>query len=317
MTRFILQRLAETLIVLLVMSFVIYGLIGLMPGDPIDLMLTADPKLTAADVARLKALQGLDQPLLDRYVHWLSAAVQGDFGYSRLQSLPVWQVVTPRLWNTILLMGLSLIIALAIAIPAGVTAAAKPGSLADNIINLSAFAGMSVPLFWLAILMIMLFSVELRILPASGTATVGIHSLADRALYLVMPVLSLTLVTVGTQLRYVRSAMTEALRQDFIRTAQAKGVSRRRLLYGHALRNAMIPFVTVLALDFGTLLSGALIVEQIFAYLGMGKTIFDAIMGNDYNLAMVSLLLSTAVVLLSNLAADLAYAWLDPRISYR
>lgn len=317
MTRFILQRLAETLIVLLVMSFVIYGLIGLMPGDPIDLMLTADPKLTAADVARLKALQGLDQPLLDRYVHWLSAALQGDFGYSRLQSLPVWQVVTPRLWNTILLMGLSLIIALAIAIPAGVTAAAKPGSLADNIINLSAFAGMSVPLFWLAILMIMLFSVELRILPASGTATVGIHSLVDRALYLVMPVLSLTLVTVGTQLRYVRSAMTEALRQDFIRTAQAKGVSRRRLLYGHALRNAMIPFVTVLALDFGTLLSGALIVEQIFAYLGMGKTIFDAIMGNDYNLAMVSLLLSTAVVLLSNLAADLAYAWLDPRISYR
>jgi len=316
-TRFILQRLAETLIVLLLMSFVIYGLIGLMPGDPIDLMLTADPKLTTADVARLKALQGLDQPLVDRYVHWLSAALQGDFGYSRLQSLPVWQVVVPRLWNTILLMGLSLIIALVIAIPAGVQAAARPGSLVDNIINLSAFAGMSVPLFWLAILMIMLFSVDLRVLPASGTATVGVDSLSDRALYLIMPVLSLTLVTVGTQLRYVRSAMTEALRQDFIRTAQAKGVSHRRLLYGHALRNAMIPFSTILALDFGTLFSGALIVEQIFAYLGMGKTIYDAVMGNDYNLAMVSLLLSTAIVLLSNLAADLAYAWLDPRITYR
>jgi peptide/nickel transport system permease protein len=316
-TRFILQRLAETLIVLLVMSFVIYGLMGLMPGDPIDLMLTADPKLTAADVARLKALQGLDQPLIDRYVHWLSAALQGDFGYSRLQSLPVWQVVMPRLWNTVLLMGLSLVIALAIAIPAGVQAAARPGSLTDNVINLSAFAGMSVPLFWLAILMLMLFSVHLRILPASGTSTVGVDSIADRARYLIMPVLSLTLVTVGTHLRYIRSAMTEALRQDFIRTAQAKGVSRRRLLYGHALRNAMIPFVTVLALDFGTLFSGALIVEQIFAYLGMGKTIYDAVAGNDFNLAMVSLLLSTAVVLLSNLAADLAYAWLDPRITYR
>ena len=317
MTRFILQRLGETLIVLLLMSFVIYGLIGLMPGDPIDLMLTADPKLTAADVARLKALQGLDQPLIDRYLHWLAAAIQGDFGYSRLQSLPVWQVLTPRLWNTVLLMGISLVIALAIAIPAGVQAAARPGSLADNIINLSAFAGMSVPLFWLAILLIMLFSVYLRVLPASGTATVGVHSLADRALYLVMPVLSLTLVTVGTQLRYVRSAMTEVLRQDFIRTAHAKGVSQRRLLYSHALRNAMIPFITILALDFGTLFSGALIVEQIFAYLGMGKTIYDAVMGNDFNLAMVSLLLSTAVVLLSNLAADLAYAWLDPRITYR
>ena len=317
MTRFILQRLAETLIVLLLMSFVIYGLIGLMPGDPIDLMLTADPKLTTADVARLKALQGLDQPLLDRYVHWLSAALQGDFGYSRSQSLPVWQVVIPRLGNTILLMGVSLVIALAIAIPAGVQAAARPGSLTDTVINLSAFAGMSVPLFWLAILMLMLFSVQLRILPASGTFTVGVDSFADRALYLVMPVLTLTLVTIGTHLRYIRSAMTEALRQDFIRTAQAKGVSRRRLLYGHALRNAMIPFVTVLALDFGTLFSGALIVEQIFAYLGMGKTIYDAVVGNDYNLAMVSLLLSTAVVLLSNLAADLAYARLDPRITYR
>ncbi len=317
MTRFILQRLGETLIVLLVMSFVIYGLIGLMPGDPIDLMLTADPKLTAADVARLKALQGLDQPLLQRYLAWLSAALQGDFGYSRLQSMPVWQVLAPRLWNTVLLMGLSLVIALAVAIPAGVQAAARPGSLADNIINLAAFAGMSMPLFWLPILLIMLFSVELRILPASGTATFGLHSLADRALYLIMPVLSLTLVTIGTQLRYVRSAMTEVLRQDFIRTAHAKGVSHRRMLYGHALRNAMIPFITILALDFGTLFSGALIVEQIFAYLGMGKTIYDAVMGNDFNLAMVSLLLSTAIVLLSNLAADLAYAWLDPRITYR
>src|SRR5262249_6573267 len=159
MTRFILQRLAETLIVLLVMSFLIYGLIGLMPGDPIDLMLTADPKLTTGDIARLNALQGLDQPLIDRYLAWLSAALHGDFGYSRLQSLPVWRVLAPRLWNTVLLMGLSLAIALVVAIPAGVRAAARPGSLADNIINVSAFAGMSVPLFWLALLLIMLFSV--------------------------------------------------------------------------------------------------------------------------------------------------------------
>ena len=318
MTRFLLQRLAETLAVLLVMSFVIYGLIGLMPGDPIDLMLTADPKLTPADVARLKALQGLDQPLLKRYVIWLGNALQGDFGYSRLQALPVWQVVVPRLWNTVLLMGISLAIALAIAIPAGVWAAARPGSLPDGLINLLAFAGISVPIFWLAILLIILFAVVLRILPASGTATFGGGGgLADSAKYLVLPVLTLTIVTVGGQLRYVRSAMIEVLRQDFIRTARAKGVSRRRLFYSHALRNAMIPFITILALDFGTLFSGALITEQMFAYLGMGKTIFDAIMGNDYNLALVSLLLGTAVVLLSNLLADLAYAWVDPRISYR
>jgi peptide/nickel transport system permease protein len=317
MTRFLCQRLVETVVVLLVMSFVIYGLIGLMPGDPIDLMLSADPKLAPADVARLKALQGLDQPLLSRYLAWLGAALQGDFGYSRLQALPVWEVLMPRLGNTLLLMGISLAIALAIAIPAGVWAAARPGSLPDNAINLLAFAGISMPLFWLAILLIILFAVILRILPASGTATVGVDSFADRAIYLVLPVLTLTLVTVGTQLRYVRAAMIEVLRQDFIRTARAKGVSRRRLLYGHALRNAMIPLVTILALDFGTLFSGALITEQMFAYLGMGKTIYDAIMGNDYNLALVSLLLGTAVVLLSNLAADIAYAGIDPRVTYR
>jgi peptide/nickel transport system permease protein len=316
-TRFLLQRLAETFVVLLAMSFVIYGLIGLMPGDPIDLMLTADPKLTPADVARLKALQGLDQPLLNRYVAWLGNALQGDFGYSRLQALPVWQVVVPRLWNTVLLLGISLAIALAIAIPAGVWAAARPGSLPDGIINLLAFAGISVPIFWLAILLIILFAVVLRVLPASGTATFGAGGLADSAKYLVLPVLTLTIVTVGSQLRYVRSAMIEVLRQDFIRTARAKGVPRRSLYYRHALRNALIPFITILALDFGTLFSGALITELMFAYLGMGKTIFDAIMGNDYNLALVSLLLGTAVVLLSNLLADLAYAWVDPRISYQ
>jgi len=317
MTRFVLQRLAETLAVLLIMSFVIYGLIGLMPGDPLDLMLTADPKLTPEDVARLKALQGLDRPIAERYLAWLGAALQGDLGYSRLQSLPVFEVVLPRLGNTLLLEGISLVAALAIAIPAGMWAGARPRSLADQAINLFAFAGISVPPFWLAILVIILFAVSLGLLPASGTATAGDGGLVDRARHLILPVLTLTLVTVGGQLRFVRAAMIEVLRQDFIRTARAKGVSELQLLYGHALRNAMIPFVTILALEFGTLFSGALIVEVIFAYLGMGKTIYDAIMGNDYNLAMASLLLATAVVLLSNLAADLAYAGLDPRISYR
>src|SRR5215468_2674120 len=317
MSRFIARRLVETLVVLLVMSICIYGLIGLMPGDPIDLMLTADPKLTAADVARLKALYGLNQPLIDRYLAWLAAGAHGDFGFSRLQAQPVMQVLAPRLLNTLLLMGLSLLAALVISIPAGVWAAARPRSLADHAINLFAFAGMSVPAFWLGILLIILFAVILGVLPASGTATVGDGGLVDRVTYLILPVATLTTVTVGGQLPYVRSAMLEVLRQDFIRTARAKGASPVRLLYGHALRNAMIPFVTILALDFGTLFSGALIVENVFAYLGMGKTIYDAIMGNDYNLAMVGLLLATAAVLLSNLAADLAYAWLDPRITYR
>lgn len=316
MTRFLLQRLAETAAVLLLMSYVLYGLIGLMPGDPIDIMIASDPKLTAADAARLKAVYGLDRPLHERYLAWLGDAVSGDFGYSRLHARPVFEILWPRLGNTVLLMGTSFTIALALALPLGILAALRPRGVTDGIVNLAAFAGISVPPFWLAILLIILFAVVLGILPASGTGGPG-GGLGDRAVHLVLPVLTLSLVSTGVVLRYVRAAMLEVLRQDFIRTARAKGVSRARVVWGHALRNAMIPVTTILALDFGNLFSGALVTETMFAYLGMGKTIYDAILGNDYNLALIGLLLATATVLLANLLADLVYAWLDPRIVYR
>ncbi len=314
MPRYIAQRLAESAIVLLVMSFVIYGLIGLMPGDPIDLMITADPDLTAEDQARLRALYGLDRPIAERYLNWLSAALSGDLGYSRVHARPVLDVLLPALANSVWLMGLSFALALAIALPAGIAAAIRPQSLADNAINLVAFAGISIPPFWLAILLIILFAVILGWLPAGG---MGGGGFASTAAHLVLPVATLTLVTVGGIVRFVRAAMMEALRQDYVRTARAKGLSPRRVVLGHVLRNAMIPVVTILALNFGALFSGALITETMFGWLGMGKTIYDAVMGNDFNLALVGLLFATLTTLLANLAADLAYAWLDPRISYK
>ncbi len=315
MTRFLIQRLAETAVVLLAMSYLVYGLIGLMPGDPIDLMVASDPNLTAEDAARLKFVYGLDRPLHARYLAWLGNALAGDFGYSRLHARPVLEILWPRLGNTVLLMSASFVLALALALPLGVLAALQPRSATDGAINLMAFAGISVPPFWLAILLIILFAVTLGVLPASGTGSLG--GLSDRAIHLILPVSTLTLVSTGVILRYVRASMLEVMRQDFIRTARAKGVSRTRVVLGHALRNAMIPVVTILALDFGNLFSGALITETMFAYLGMGKTIYDSILGNDYNLALVGLLLATATVLLANLAADFVYAWLDPRITYR
>ena len=314
MTRYLVQRLFESLLVLLVMSFVIYGLIGLMPGDPIDLMISADPNLTAADAARLRALHGLDQPLLARYWAWLSAAVVGDFGYSRLFAQPVTDVLLPALGNTVILMGASFVLALLIALPAGILAALRPQSMVDNGINLMAFAGISVPPFWLAILLIMLFAVSLGWLPAGGMGRAGFD---DHLFHAVLPVLTLTLATVGGLVRFVRAAMIEALRQDYVRTARSKGLSWHRVILGHALRNAMIPVVTIVALNFGLLFSGALITETMFGWLGMGKMIYDSILGNDYNLALVGLLFATLTTLLANLAADLGYAWLDPRISYR
>jgi peptide/nickel transport system permease protein len=251
---------------------------------------------------------------MERYLAWLGAALQGDFGYSRLYVQPAAAIVGDRLGNTVLLMGAAFALAVAIALPAGAIAARKSGRPADHAINLVAFAGISVPQFWLAILAIILFAVILGWLPAGGMGRTGF---GDTLRHLVLPVATLAIASAGGILRYMRAAMRETLRQDYIRTAMAKGVSETRMLWGHAFRNAMIPVVTILALDFGALFSGALITETMFSWLGMGKTIYDAIMGNDYNLALLGLMIATALVLMCNLLADLAYAWLDPRVRLR
>ncbi|MGI9420754.1 MAG: ABC transporter permease [Geminicoccaceae bacterium] len=316
MLRYFAHRAAEAGLLLVLMSFVIYLLLGLMPGDPIDIMASGDPDMSSADIARLKALYGLDRPITERYGHWLSSALGGDFGFSRLHTRPVLEVLGPRLWNTTVLMGLSFILALVIAIPLGIIAATRPRSLLDYTINLFAFAGFSLPSFWLALLLILLFSVQLGWLPAGGVQSVGRDDWWDWLLHLIMPLMALTLLTMGRIIRFTRSAMIEALRQDYIRTAKAKGLGSYGVVVGHAMQNAMIPVVTVLALDFGTLFSGALVIEQIFAYQGMGKLIYDSILGSDFNVALIGLLFATALTLISNLGADLVYGWLDPRISY-
>ena len=317
MIRFASIRLVEIAAMLVLMSFVIYALIGLMPGDPIDLMRQADPRISASDVARLKAVFGLDQPLLGRYLAWGCEALAGNLGYSRLFAAPVWSVLWPRLGNSLALMGSSFVLALGLALPLGTLAARRPGSRLDAAINLMCFAGISMPTFWLALVLILIFAAELGILPASGIATAGTSDLADHLRHLVLPVATLTMASAGGYTRYVRAAMRDALAQDHIRTARAKGASEARVILHHAMRSAMIPVATILALSFGGLVSGALVTETMFAYPGMGKLIFDAVMGNDYNLALAALLLATATTMLANLAADLAYAWLDPRVSYR
>ncbi len=316
MIRFIFNRLVQSVIVLLVMSFVIFGLMGLMPGDPIDLMVTADPKITTTDAAHLRELYGLDRPIIERYGHWLSAAISGDFGFSRLHAQPVLKVMGPAVLNTIILLGLSFALALLIALPLGIIAAMRSRTCLDYGVNMLAFVGISVPQFWLALMIIIVFAVVLGWLPAGGTAAAaGMKGFWENGRYLILPVISLTIASLGTHTRYIRASMIEVLRQDYIRTAQAKGLSERQVVIGHALRNAMIPVFTIIALDFGYLFSGALITETIFSYPGMGKLIFDSIMGNDFNLALIALLFATALTLCGNFLADVAYAVLDRRIS--
>lgn len=317
MIRFTAIRLLEIAAILLLLSFVIYALIGLMPGDPIDLMRQSDPRMTATDVARLKAAYGLDQPLLSRYLEWAGQALSGDLGYSRLFATPVWSALLPRLGNSLLLMGSSFLLALMLGLLLGTAAARRPNSRLDTAINLLCFAGVSIPTFWLALLLILVFAAGLGWLPAGGVATAGGGGVGDRLQYLVLPVATLTLASLGGYTRYVRSAMREALARDHIRTARAKGASEARIMLHHALRSAMIPVTTILALSFGGLVSGALVTETMFAYPGMGKLIYDAVIGNDYNLALAALLLAAVSTMLANLAADLAYGWLDPRVAYR
>jgi peptide/nickel transport system permease protein len=315
MTRYILNRVWQAAIVLLVMSFIIYSLIGLMPGDPIDLMIASNPGATPEAVAHLRAIYGLDQPILLRYWHWLAAALQGDFGFSRTHAQPVMQVLLPALWQTCQLMLASFVVSVTLSMVFGILAALKPGGVLDGVVSLFAFAGISVPVFWLALVLILVVAVQWHALPASGVATVGDGSALDHLRHLILPVATLALASTGQFTRFVRAAMIEAMRMDHVRTARAKGAGEGRVVLVHALRNAMIPVVTVMALSFGTLFSGALITETMFAQPGMGKMIFDAIQGNDFNLALTGLLFATLVTLLSNLAADLAYGVLDPRIT--
>ncbi|QQS13266.1 MAG: ABC transporter permease [Rhodospirillales bacterium] len=310
MTRFLLGRVAEMLAVLLAMSAVVFALIGLMPGDPVDLLAAGDPKMTSEDAARLRALYGLDRPVWARYLSWLGAALGGDLGFSRSFARPVLDVLLPRLADTALLVGLALVVSAAIALPLGVHAARHPRSAADYGVNLLCFAGISVPPFWLALMLIVLFSVVLRWLPASGVG----EGPWQHARHLVLPLTVLVVTHVGQYTRFVRAATIEVLRQDYIRTARAKGLSERDVVRRHALRGALAPVFTIIALSFGGLFSGALITETMFARPGMGKAIYDAILGSDYNLALVGLLLATAATLVGSLLADIGYAWLDPRV---
>ena len=314
MLKYTISRLLQAVIVLLVMSFLLFLLIGLMPGDPVENMLEGNPSLTPALMAQMRTLYGLDQPLYIRYGHWLYAGLHGDFGYSSVYFRPVLTVLGPAVLQTLKLLVATQIISIPLAMLLGAIAARKPGGWTDNIVSLFAFASISLPGFWTSLILIIVFAVKLGWLPSSGTPLVTNPALSLTILHMVLPVTVLTFFHVGPLVRYVRASMIETLSSDFVRTARAKGLSETTVIMRHALRNAVIPLVTVLALSFGTLFSGALVVETIFGMLGMGKVIYDAISNIDFNLALVGLLLATVVTLLSSLLADLAYAWLDPRI---
>ena len=304
MIRLIASRLAQIAVVTLILSLAAFLLIGLMPGDPIELAIAGDPRLTSEDAARLRALHGLDQPLMARYLAWLGSVMEGRFGHSRLFALPVAALLWPALSETLELLGLALTLAIVCGVSLGALAALRP-RLSPAVQGLALFA-QAVPAFWLGMLLIILFAVHLGWLPAGG-GDPGWRSL-------VLPVATLAFANLAAYARHASAALTAALEEPHIRTARAKGAGERRVLLRHALPNASVPLLTVAALDAGALVSGALITETVFARPGMGKLIYDAVMGSDFNLALIALLVVAVVTMLATLAADLAQRWLDPRI---
>ena len=323
MAAYIIRRLIQTVLVLIVLSFVTYAMMGLMPGDPLDIACSANPDCTTENLDQMKEMLGLNDPIYVRYGKWLGGFVQGDLGYSRTYRVPASQILTPRIGNTMILGFLTMLVSLVIAIPLGVFASLKQHSKLDYAINMFAFAGISAPSFWLGLILIIIFSVQLEWLPASGVETIGIDKsnffavVMDRAKYLILPVTALSLLTIASWVRYTRSSMLETLRMDYIRTARSKGLTEAEVIRKHALRNALLPVVTVVALSFRLIFSGAVITEKVFAYQGVGSLMFDSIMANDFNVAMCCFLMICLAVLLMNLLADVLYAYLDPRITYQ
>ncbi len=310
MIRLVATRLVQAAITLALLSLAMFLLIGLMPGDPIDLAIAGDPRLSAADAVRLRALHGLDQPLMVRYLAWGAALVSGEFGYSRLFAQPVAQVIGPALVSTIALLGAALLVAGVVGVGLGVLAAARPrlAPLVDAI----AILGQSAPTFWIGILLIIAFAVTLGWLPAGGTSEEGGW---DSLRFLPLPVATLALANLAAYARHATAALGTTLTEPWITAARARGNGEARLMLRHALPNAAVPLLQVAALDAGALVGGALITETLFARPGMGKLIFDAVMGNDTNLALVALLLVAAVTMLATLMADIIQRALDPRLS--
>lgn len=315
MFRLITLKITEMAIVLLLISMAVYALIGLMPGDPIDMMLASNPNATAEDYDRLRAIHGLDQPLWERYTGWLTQILHGDLGHSRLFNQPVLTLLGDAFANTLILLGCAMILSLALALPLGVYSALHPQSWGARLINLICYAGISVPPFWLGLMLITIFAVSYGWFPAGGMPDSASPSSPYASWhYYILPITALTLAAIGGYTRYIRASVIETLTQDHIRTARAKGLSDWRMITRHALPPSLIPVITIIALDFGALFSGAVITETIFNWRGMGRLVYDAIMGNDYNLALSALMAITVMILLANLLADVLYRVLDPRI---
>jgi len=316
--KYIVRRVLKAIPMLFMVSIIIYGLLQAMPGDPLDMYLE-NPSATPEAIEAIKRSYGLDQPVYIQYLNWLKGIVTGDWGRSFMSRRPVLELILEKLGPTLQLSGTAFLIALLIAVPLGITGAIKKGKAFDNVTSTMTFLGISMPSFWFGMMLQLLFAVRLKWLPTAGrTSLVGENagSFGDVVLHLIMPSIVLSLIYIASWARYARSNFVEVMNQDYIRTARAKGVKERTIYTLHAMRNALIPLVTVVMLDIPAIFSGAVVTETVFAWPGMGSFFNDALNKQDFPLLMGILMINAILVILSNLIADILYAVLDPRIKY-
>ncbi|MCD0161142.1 ABC transporter permease [Deinococcus sp. 6YEL10] len=330
MGTYALRRVIQMIPLLLVISLVIFGLTALQPGDPVDQLVFGNSNITPEDIARLRAAYGLDQPWITRYFFWLQQAVTGNFGYSQDFGIPALEYIFQnRLPNTLLLTVPALVISTLIAVPLGIFSAVRQYSVLDYVLTFFAFVAVSAPVFWVGALALYFFAIYLPQLtggllslppgglggdvpPEAGWWAVTL----DKLKYLLLPLMILMLREIAVTMRFMRANMLETLTQDYVRTARAKGLADRRVLYKHALRNAVTPIVTIMGLSIPGLFGGAVITETVFSWPGMGKAILDALVTKDFNVVMVCLMMLALLTVVFQLLTDLAYALVDPRIRY-
>ncbi|HYO30035.1 MAG TPA: ABC transporter permease [Thermomicrobiales bacterium] len=318
---FVLRRLIQMVPLLLGITFLTFAIVNLVPGSPIA-AIEFNPRATPADVQRIKENLGLDRPWPERYVYWLADVVRGDLGISLINYTPVTDRILNVLPNTLLLTISSLTLALGLSIPLGLQAAVKRNSAFDYLLNVATTVLYAMPTFWFGLLLILLFAVKfnewgLPALPVGGMLSLrGESGLLDRIEHLILPAVALAGVQLASWTRYIRSSVLEVVRLDFVRTAEAKGLRERTVLYGHAFRNALLPLVTLIGLTLPELFGGALLIETIYAWNGVGRLAYDAALSSDYTLIMGTVLMFAVLTLVANLLSDVAYALLDPRIRY-
>jgi peptide/nickel transport system permease protein len=314
MLRYLLRRAGQALIVLVGAAILVFTLVHIVPGDPIRSAMGTrfDPDV----YAELRAASGLDLPLHEQLVRYLSRAAVGDFGVSFRNGESVFQIVVERLPATISLGVAALVVALFISFPLGILSAIRRGSLIDHVARLGSQIGISVPDFWLGILLILLFTATLHVLPPSGYVPLT-EDPWEWLRHVIMPALTVGLISGSIMTRFIRSATLESNSQDFARTARAKGLNESIVLRDHVLRNAMVPIVTVAGIQLASLLAGVIVVEVVFAWPGLGRLTYDAVLARDYTVVQGAVLLVAAIFLLANLVVDALYALIDPRIRLR